>query len=203
MEKRKTEIVGKFATPIWTGMVDGFEKLNSGLIEHINDIKKESPQGTQKSNNLGWHSPDLDLKDTTVKNFFSKISPMIKEVSDDMCWDLKNFQVKVTSCWSIINQKFASNAGHIHANSLISSAYYIDVGKNCGKIIFDDPRPGATIKKGPYSAVGSWNQGNVIVEPQTGLLVMFPSYLVHHVQPNMSEKERIILSFNLDVVVAK
>ena len=203
MEKRKTEIVGKFATPIWTGMVDGFEKLNSGLIEHINDIKKESPQGTQKSNNLGWHSPDLDLKDTTVKNFFSKISPMIKEVSDDMCWDLKNFQAKVTSCWSIINQKFASNAGHIHANSLISSAYYIDVGKNCGKIIFDDPRPGATIKKGPYSAVGSWNQGNVIVEPQTGLLVMFPSYLVHHVQPNMSEKERIILSFNLDVVVAK
>ena len=74
---------------------------------------------------------------------------MIKEVSDDMCWDLKNFQAKVTSCWSIINQKFASNAGHIHANSLISSAYYIDAGKNCGKIIFDDPRPGATIKKAP------------------------------------------------------
>ena len=203
MEKRKTEVVGKFATPIWTGMVEGFEEINEELIRHINEIKEHSPQGTKKSNNLGWHSPDLDLKNTTVKNFFSKISPMIKEVSEDMCWNLSGFQVKVTSCWSIINQKFASNAGHIHANSLISSAYYIDVGKDCGKIIFDDPRPGSTIKKASYASVGNWNQGNVTVEPQTGLLVMFPSYLVHHVQPNMSEKERVILSFNLDVVVAK
>jgi len=203
MEKRKTQVIGKFATPIWTGIVDRFEEENKSLLNYINDIKKENPKGTQKSNNLGWHSPDLDLNNTTIKNFFSKISPMLKEVSDDMCWNLKNFQVKITSCWSIINQKFASNAGHIHANSLISSAYYIGAEKNCGKIVFDDPRPAATIKKGPYRSIGNWNQGNITIEPEAGLLVMFPSYLVHHVQPNMSEKERIIFSFNLDVVSTK
>ena len=117
-----------------------------------------------------------------------------------MSWDLKNFQLKVTNCWAIINKKFASNAGHIHANSLISSAYYVSAPKECGHIVFDDPRPGATIKKGPYKNLNNWNQGNFLIEPKNGLLVMFPSFLTHHVQPNMSEEERVIVSFNLDIV---
>ena len=49
MEKRKTEVVGKFATPIWTGMVEGFEELNGELIKHIIEIKEHNPQGTKKS----------------------------------------------------------------------------------------------------------------------------------------------------------
>jgi len=203
MQNRKTQISGRFSTPIWTGIAEDYKEINKELLKYILILKEESPEGVQKSNNLGWHSPDLDSNNLIIKKFFSSIAPMIKEVSEDMCWDLKNNNIKITNCWSIINKKFASNAGHIHANSLISSAYYIYADKNCGNIVFDDPRPGATIKKGPYHSVGNWNQGNITIEPQNGLLVMFPSYLVHHVQPNMSDQERIILSFNLDVVFLK
>ena len=67
---------------------------------------------------------------------------------------MKNFQLKITNCWSIINKKLASNAGHIHANSLISSAYYIKAKKNSGNLIFDDPRPAASIKKGVVGSPG-------------------------------------------------
>ncbi|MBI28934.1 MAG: hypothetical protein CFH21_00153 [Alphaproteobacteria bacterium MarineAlpha5_Bin11] len=197
---RKTDVLSKFSTPIWIGEVDNAESINKNILEYINVIKKENPQGLSKSNQLGWHSPDLDLKNEVIKNFFYNISPMIKEVSDDMRWDLSGFEIKVSSCWSIINKKFASNAGHIHANSLISSAYYVQIGKDCGNIVFDDPRPGAVVKKHKYTKVGDWNQGNVSIEPKEGLLVMFPSYLTHYVQPNMSDKERIILSFNLDII---
>ena len=200
MLKRNTNVLGKFPTPIWVGTLANHEEINSTLLEYINNIRKRNPEGTKKSNFLGWHSPDFDLNNQCIKDFFGKISPMIKEVSEDMKWDIENFKVKILSCWSIINNKFASNTGHIHANSLISSAYYVSVNNNSGKIIFDDPRPGATIKKAPYTSVGEWNQGNVTVEPKNGLLVMFPSYLVHHVQPNMSDEERVIISFNLDIV---
>ena len=199
MTDRNTDVLGRFSTPIWVGRVKEHEQLNKSLLKYINEIRKKDPQGTKKSNILGWHSPDFDLKDESIKNFFDKISPMIKDVTQDMMWDLEKFAVKILSCWSIVNNKFASNAGHIHANSLISSAYYVSVNKDSGKIIFDDPRPGATIKKGPYTNITKWNEGNVTVEPENGLLVMFPSYLVHHVQPNMSDQERVIISFNIDV----
>ena len=200
MSVRKTEVIGKFSTPIWTGLLENHEEINKDLIEYINSVREKNPEGVHKSNTLGWHSPNLDTKNDTVKNFFSSISPMIKEVSEDMKWNLIKFQAKILNCWAIINKKYASNAGHIHANSLISSAYYVHASEKCGNLIFDDPRPGATIKKAPYVSLGQWNEGNITIEPKTGLLVMFPSYLVHHVQPNMSEKDRTILSFNIDVV---
>ncbi len=197
--ERKSNVTGKFPTPIWTSKIENFKSINEKLLQYIYDLKKNDPEGTQKSNNLGWHSKDMDMGENTVREFFQQISPHIKEVSEDMCWDLKNFQLKITNCWSIINKKLASNAGHIHANSLISSAYYIKANKNSGNLIFDDPRPAASIKKGPYKSLGTWNEGNISITPYAGLLVMFPSYLVHHVQPNMSDDERIILSFNLDI----
>ena len=35
-EKRKTEVVGKFSTPIWTGLVDNIEETNKDLKDYIN-----------------------------------------------------------------------------------------------------------------------------------------------------------------------
>ena len=68
-------------------------------------------------------------------------------IADDMAWDLKNNKIKISNCWSIINYKYASNAAHTHGNSLISSAYYVQATKNCGNIVFDDPRPGAVMTR--------------------------------------------------------
>ena len=37
------------------------------------------------------------------------------------------------------------------------------------------------------------------ITPQSGLLVLFPSYLYHSVNENDSDEERIIISFNIDI----
>tara|TARA_Y100000590_G_scaffold83785_1_gene93412 strand:+ start:403 stop:1044 length:642 start_codon:yes stop_codon:yes gene_type:complete len=200
MEKRSTEVSGKFTTPIWTGIIQNHEEVNKKLTNYINEIKTKNPEGLKKSNNLGWHSPEFDLNDKMIKEFFLNISPMIKEVADDMAWDLKNNKIKISNCWSIINYKYASNAAHTHGNSLISSAYYVQATKNCGNIVFDDPRPGAVMTRPKFTSLNKWNEGNIGIEPKNGLLVMFPSFLSHYVQPNMSDKERIMVSFNLNLL---
>ena len=35
MIKRTTEVVGKFSTPIWTGIVDDYENVNTELFNTI------------------------------------------------------------------------------------------------------------------------------------------------------------------------
>ena len=35
------------------------------------------------------------------------------------------------------------------------------------------------------------------INPQEGLLVLFPSYIEHFVEPNQSSEDRISISFNL------
>ena len=65
---------------------------------------------------------------------------------DNMGWDLAKQEVKITSMWSIINKRNASNYRHIHSNNYISAAYYIKAPKNCGNIIFHDPRSEAVYR---------------------------------------------------------
>ena len=116
-----------------------------------------------------------------------------------MGWDLEKNKIKITGMWTIINPPGASNSRHIHSNNFISAAYYIKAPKNSGKIVFYDPRP-APVHNHPISK--SPNKLNATVnsiKPEPGLLVLFPSYLEHSVNPNQSNKKRIVISFNLSL----
>ena len=46
---------------------------------------------------------------------------------------------------------------------------------------------------------GEFSSATVQIEPQEGDLLIFPSYLYHSVTENLSEKDRIIISFNIDI----
>ena len=116
-----------------------------------------------------------------------------------MGWDDLNNKIDITSAWSIINKKNASNERHIHSNSYISAVYYVSAPKNCGDILFHDPREARIIRK-PNTIKGNKLNAEVVnITPQSGLLVLFPSYLYHSVAKNNSDEERIIISFNIDI----
>ena len=74
-----------------------------------------------------------------------------------MGWDIKNQEVKITSMWSIINKKNASNARHIHSNNYISAAYYVKTQENSGDIVFHDPRSVTTFR---YPKISKRNKLN-------------------------------------------
>ena len=88
---------------------------------------------------------------------------------------------------------------HQHSNSDISAAYYVTAHEGCGDIVFYDPRPARVYKqpiaKSPNKLNGTVNS----IKPEAGMLVLFPSYLDHSVNPNISDKKRIVISFNLSL----
>ena len=83
---------------------------------------------------------DFDLNHKDVINYVNSVGPSINEALIDMGWDLNDQHVKITSMWSIINRSGAKNSRHIHGNNFISAAYYVRAPKNCGDIVFHDPR---------------------------------------------------------------
>ena len=101
--------------------------------------------------------------------------------------------------WAIINKKGASNARHTHPNSYLSAVYYIKAPKNCGDILFYDPRSAKVNRKPPTTKANALNSEEVKITPQDGMMVFFPSYLHHAVSENRSDEERIIISFNVDM----
>ena len=101
--------------------------------------------------------------------------------------------------WSIINKKDASNVRHIHSNNYISAAYYVKAPEKSGNIVFHDPRPARVYRHPIAKSPNKLNATINSVKPEPGLLVLFPSYLEHSVNPNLSDKKRIVISFNLSL----
>ena len=188
-----------FSTPIWTTLVSNHKELNTIMYKYIKNLESENPLGITKSNLMGWHSKDFDLNIEEPRFFVNSIFSSLNNVLNDMGWDIKQQEIKITSMWSIINKESASNSRHIHSNNFLSAAYYIKAPENCGDIVFHDPRSSAVIRHPKISKSNKLNSNVFTIQPKEGLLVLFPSYLHHSVDINRSKEERIVISFNIDL----
>ena len=199
MIKRISDLNLIFSTPVWTSIIPNYKQVNEKMLSYIKSIQSTDSIGKIKSNLNGWHSENFNLEEEEPKFFLNSISTLLNESFNDMGWDLKKSEIKITAMWSIINLKNASNARHIHPNNYFSAAYYIKASENAGDIVFYDPRSANTIRFPSASNTNKLNSNIFTVQPKEGLLVLFPSYLHHSVNINNSEDERIVLSFNIDL----
>ena len=200
MKEKITELNLTFATPIWTSIISKHREINEKMFRYIKSLQKKDRSGINRSNLLGWHSKDFDLELEQPRFFVNSISPQLNSVLTDMGWDIKKQEVKITGMWAVINKKNSSNAMHIHSNNYISAAYYIKAPKNCGDIVFYDPRFAATYRYPKISKTNKLNSNIVSFQPKEGMLVLFPSYLQHSVNVNKTDEERIVISFNINLI---
>ena len=102
--------------------------------------------------------------------------------------------------WAIINKKDDFNIIHTHPNCNLSAAYYVKAPKNCGEIVFYDPRPAPVFSHPRANKPNSLNAMVNSINPVEGGLILFPSYLDHSVNQNLSNEERIVVSFNINLI---
>ncbi len=188
-----------FPTPVWTIQLDNYEHVNEEMYNFIKSNQKKDEIGINKSNVKGWHSKDFDLNDKEPQNFISFILPLIEQVMIDMNWDKERQTAKINNMWAIINTGGSANLRHQHGNSTISGAYYVRAPKNSGDIVFYDPRPAPVYSHPNVITPNLLNAQVNSISPKEGALVLFPSYLDHSVNENLSNEERIVISFNIRI----
>ena len=190
-----------FPTPIWTMQLDNYENVNELMFNYIKSQQKSDEIGINKSNVKGWHSKDFDLNDKDPQTFIAFILPAIEQVMTDMNWDKIKQTAKVNNMWAIINTGGSANLRHQHGNSTISGAYYVRAPENSGDIVFYDPRPAAVYSHPTVTNPNLLNAQINGIKPKEGALVLFPSYLDHSVNENLSNSERIVISFNIRIQI--
>ena|SRR5205085_4097552 len=97
---------------------------------------------------------------------------------------------KVDSMWVNLLKSGGHHSGHIHPQSIISGAFYVEVPNGSGPIRFEDPRLPLMMAAPPRP------DSFVNVEPRPGLLLMWESWLRHEVLPGAGKGERLSISFN-------
>ena len=190
-----------FPTPVWTLQLDNYQSINEQMYKFIKFTQSNDHLGISKSNIKGWHSKDFNMQENEPRNFIKFILPAIEQVITDMNWEKQKQSININNMWAIINTGGSANLRHQHGNSTISGAYYVRAPENSGDIIFYDPRP-APVYTYPKALNPNLLNAQVNgISPKEGALVLFPSYLDHSVNENLSNEERIVISFNITIQI--
>jgi len=116
-----------------------------------------------------------------------------------------NFNLYVANYWININSPNSYNKSHCHPSSFLSGCLYIKVpDKNCGSIIFENPSCDLISSYMEFYYKLSDEYSNLfplnwVHEPIEGKCLIFPSWLKHSVEPNLSKEDRISISFNVGI----
>ena len=114
------------------------------------------------------------------------------------------FESMINSAWIVSQYENEYNPAHNHTGCDISAVIYLKVPDVKGRRNLESKK-GKHDNDGDitfiHSAMGNRNfdvfeKGVMTIQPTSGLLVMFPSYLLHTVYPFIGEGERRCLPFN-------
>ena len=159
----------------FTGWVQGQMEKNKSVI---------------KSNRGGWQS-DLYSPDHVE---FKPLVEQIVEVCQHLPLNIK--QIQIPQLWVNVNKKGDWNTIHQHGQYTLAGTYYVKVPEDSGRIVFRDPRPAAI---GNKFMVDRFDKGEFFnIKPLEGMLIIWPSYLDHFVEPSNSDEERISISFDIN-----
>tara|TARA_B100000886_G_scaffold334277_1_gene289544 strand:- start:594 stop:1202 length:609 start_codon:yes stop_codon:yes gene_type:complete len=200
--KQEKNILKFFPQPIFHYKVNNFEKHNKDLTKYIYELYEEDKKGIARSNQGGWHSKPFNLKekDKPPYQFFLDIQRYVADVFKEYGWNYTPGKVNLTEMWAIINKKNNFNTEHTHPNNYLSAAYYVKAPKNCGSFKVSNPNQIARERIAISDSKTEFNQVSAQVKPIEGELLLFPAYLPHSVGMNLSDEDRIVISFNIDIL---
>lgn len=184
-------------TPFLRRTLENTEAANEALLAQI--VKEEASRDDMTvdyaSANLfsnpepaiGWLKQCINK---TVADYFRKLA-----IGYDVEWSVQG--------WANINRHGDYHNLHNHPHSYLSGTYYVKVpgakggtrsDLNPGAISFFDPRPQANM-----TAIRGDMQidPELRIQPQPGLILLWPSFLHHLVHANLSDDIRVSVSFNV------
>jgi uncharacterized protein (TIGR02466 family) len=139
---------------------------------------------------LPWRAPIFgDLEKALDKH--------VAAFCDALGFDLQGKKLKCNAFWINILPEGGTHSSHIHPHSVISGTTYVAMPEGTSALKLEDPRHAMMMlsplrrKDAPQEL-----QPFVYVKPEVGELLLWESWLRHEVPMNMSEEERISVSFN-------
>ena len=202
---RQTDARALFASVLETYTVDGHETLNPLLLAEVAAIKA-ADDGITSSNRLGWHS-DRDLfkrREPGLSRLAQAIRQALVAAARRYLPDYDPGKAPmILEGWINVSEQHSFNALHHHARHHLSGCYYVNTPKRSeqwsGVLEFRTPIGGLTASGDLGRRMSPDRFAHV---PQSGALVIFPSYLLHWVYPNQEDEDRVSIAFNAIVPLA-
>lgn len=163
------------------------KEMNNNFKDIILEHRKNNPQSNE-SNVKAWHSSGLTHKENP------KFQPLIDFISNacgiisSQYFNLSDVDWEVKNLWAMMYEKGDYTLKHDHSifPLIFSSCYYVDVEPDASPIIFESPEEDGV----------NDNNKPLIISPENGMILIWPSLLKHEVPP--TNGQRMGISMNID-----
>ena len=180
----KTDHVYK-ALPVFSTVFEDHVEFNKYMKQVILEHRQKNPEDIE-SNVKACHSSWVTHKENP------KFQPLVDRVSS-ACKFLSQgyFQCQVTeysiiNLWAMMYEDGEHTIRHSHFPSDFSCVYYVDVEPGCAPVLFEVPQnDGVNHKCETFT-----------LQPQNGMLAIWPAILHHEVPP--TKGRRMCISMNID-----
>ena len=199
------EMISVFPTGIANAEINDIKYINilkDTILEDYNrDKRNEQPRSSQSlDNNLHsqyvtrgypWQSNALQHKREVYGKLIDFANETISSYMDSLGYFYDEFYT--TQCWSNVYENTKSIHPHRHYNSFLSWGFIVS-GQNA-PFVLQQTSQGSFQPSLKFNIPE--NSQQIAIVPKTGVLTVWPSYLMHYTAPNESDDYRITVSGNV------
>ena len=140
---------------------------------------------------------DLPWRFPIFADLVSALDAHVQTFAADLQLNLDGRALKLEDLWINILPEGGSHASHIHPHSVISGTTYVAMPDGASALKLEDPRHAMMMAHPPRLKDCRRELRTFIYEaPKVGDVLLWESFVRHEVPMNMSEEERISVSFN-------
>ena len=181
-----------FPTRIWQVQLSALNPYLEQWIAAVLALRAASPKPAGRTNRQGWNSEDMAVLEQPV---FAPLQQAVRAACVSALREMGVGDIAFhLQSWINLHDRGGFNFLHVHEGSLLSGSFYLKVPSGSGKFVFRDPRPG--VVHGYVKGAVPNGYSDVQLAPDAGLLVLFPCWMEHYVEPHNSNEPRITIAFN-------
>ena len=170
---------------VFTTILDDHVEFNKYLKQVNLEHRQKFPEST-KSNVKAWHS-SWQTHDENPK--FQPLVDRVISACRFICagyYECDHIEYNVINMWAMMYEDTEWTKRHSHFPSDFAVAYYVDVEPGCAPVIFESVQ-----KDGVHD-----NNQPLTLQPQNGMLAIWPAILHHEVPP--TKGRRMCISMNIE-----
>jgi len=143
----------------------------------LNGIKDMGTFGV-KSKGQSLHNTDYYLPNIFPRNYLSTLTSIVDKHNAELANVLNTSELKTTNFWFQQYSTGDYHTWHVHAETLFSNVYYVDLCNDASKTTFK-----------------VLNQ-YIEIPVEEGMVLTFPSFVQHCSRPNQSKGMKTVIGFN-------
>ena len=186
------EVIDIFPTPVYAGQVT-VPSVNYSSIELLN------PEGSSGGGLIS--KSQQVLASSEFSNLKNEIDAHVDHYYHNVLGFSPDTKMYMTSSWMTKHSHGDIAETHLHENSLVSGVVYLKVPPNSGDLFFkmsvdSERRIFPTTISPNIETNNRYNSKHVQFLVKEGLILLFPSTILHSVSKNLSNDDRYVIAFN-------